>query len=132
MKHRLLEVPTIGDVRGKLLVAQANDAVPFDIKRLFVLYALPPGASRGYHAHREQHQFLMMLAGACDIIIDDGVAREMVTLNHPSMALYAPPMLWLELSNFTSDAICAVLTSGEYDEVDYIRDRSEFELLARY
>lgn len=114
-----------------LLVAQAHAAVPFDIKRLFVLYALPEGARRGYHAHREQHQFVVMLAGACEVVVDNGDTRETVLLARPSTALYAPPMLWLELGSFTPGAVCAVLTSGEYDEADYIRDRAEFEALTR-
>jgi uncharacterized RmlC-like cupin family protein len=114
-----------------LLFAQAHAQVPFDIRRLFALYALPEGARRGSHAHREQHQFLMMLAGRCRVIVDNGERRVPVLLETPAIALYAPPMLWLELDGFSSNAVCVVLTSGDYDEADYIRDRAEFEALVR-
>lgn len=127
--HALTELAEVIDDRGRLLVAQANADVPFPIKRLFVLHGLAEGASRGYHAHREQHQLLFMLAGSCTVIVDNGATREAVRLDHPALALHAPPMLWLELEDFTPGAICAVLTSGEYDPQDYIRDRAEFDAL---
>lgn len=129
--HRLIDLPDVGDERGFLLVAQAHAQVPFDIRRLFVLHRLADGAARGYHAHRAQHQFLIMLAGQCRIVVDDGANRTEVVLDRPSLALHAPPMLWLELEDFSRGAICAVLTSGNYDPADYIRDRAEFERLAR-
>jgi UDP-2-acetamido-3-amino-2,3-dideoxy-glucuronate N-acetyltransferase len=128
--HRLVSLPDIGDEHGFILVAQAHAQVPFDIKRLFVLHRVAEGATRGFHAHRAQHQLLIMLAGRCRIVVDDGTDRTEVALDRPSLALHAPPMLWLELDDFSNGAICAVLTSGDYDPADYIRDRAEFDLLA--
>jgi hypothetical protein len=121
----------IGDDRGWLLVAEEEAQVPFDIRRIFVLHSLPEGANRGHHAHREQHQFLMMLSGGCEVIVDDGRLRHSVRLESCSRALYAPPMLWLELRDFQPSSICAVLVSGQYDEADYIRDRTEYQRLIR-
>ena len=129
-RHRLIDLLDIGDERGWLLVAEEQAQVPFDIHRLFVLHSLPEGASRGHHAHREQHQFLILLSGGCQVIVDDGAARHSVALETCSKALYAPPMLWLELRDFQPGSICAVLVSGRYDETDYIRDRTEFLKLA--
>jgi hypothetical protein len=128
--HQLIDLPEIGDESGYVLVAQAHAQVPFDLRRLFVLHRLPEGAVRGHHAHREQHQFLIMLNGRCEAVVDDGVTRTRVLLDAPTRALYLPPMLWLELGGFTAGAICAVLTSGDYDPGDYVRDRAEFETLA--
>lgn len=129
--HRLVDLPEIGDATGYVLIAQAKAQVPFDIRRLFVLHRLPEGGSRGHHAHRAQHQFLIMLAGSCEAVVDDGATRTSLALEGPTRALYLPPMLWLELGEFTKGAICAVLTSGDYDPADYIRDRAEFEALTR-
>lgn len=98
---------------------------------MFVLHSIAEGASRGHHAHREQHQFVVLLSGGCEIIVDDGHTRHSIILDDCSKALYAPPMLWLELRDFQPNSICAVLVSGLYDESDYIRDRMEFESLAR-
>lgn len=127
---RLVALPDIAGKDGHVLVAQAQAQVPFDIRRLFVLHRLAAGATRGGHAHREQHQLLIMLAGRCDVVVDDGAERTKIRLDRPDRALYAPPMLWLELGGFTAGAVCAVLTSGDYDEADYVRDRAEFEALA--
>jgi dTDP-4-dehydrorhamnose 3,5-epimerase-like enzyme len=125
-RHRLIRLPVIGDVCAKLTFAQENTHIPFVPRRLFTIYAVAPGAERGFHAHREQHQFLMMMNGACTVIIDDGRNRNTVRLDSPSEALYVPSMLWLELGQFAESAVCSVLVSGPYDESDYIRDRTEF------
>jgi dTDP-4-dehydrorhamnose 3,5-epimerase-like enzyme len=130
--HRLIELPNFGDdEQGFLLVAQQHAQVPFEIRRLFALHRIAPGAARGFHAHREQHQLLIMLAGQCRVVVDDGRRRTEVILDRPSLALHAPPMVWLELEGFSRDAVCAVLASGDYDPDEYIRDRAEFERLAR-
>ena len=86
--------------------------------------------ARGGHAHRAQHQLLMLTAGACTVSIDNGESVSSVRLDRPNHLLYAPPMLWLDLANFSSGAVCQVLASGIYDEADYIRDQAEFCRLA--
>lgn len=118
------------DARGGLLIAEAHCQVPFDIRRLFVLHGNTNGSSRGHHAHRKQHQFLIMLAGAVVVTIDDGNSRAKVKLNQPSIGLHIPPMLWIELDDFSTNAICAVLASGPYDAADYVRNREEFDLIS--
>jgi dTDP-4-dehydrorhamnose 3,5-epimerase-like enzyme len=86
-KHRLIELPTRIDPRGALSFAQQADHIPFDVKRLFVIYEVPDGASRGGHAHREQHQFLLVLSGRTTVTIDDGRERRSALLDRPSLAL---------------------------------------------
>lgn len=129
-KHRLIELPQRADTRGALTFAQQGDHIPFAVKRFFAIYSVTEGAGRGAHAHRAQHQFLVMLAGNAAVTVDDGTTRMQVVLDRPSLALHAPPMLWLELENFSADAICMVLASDVYSESDYIRDRLEFLRLA--
>jgi len=124
--HSLIELPERADARGALTFAQQGDHIPFAVKRFFALYDLAKGTHRGGHAHRQQHQFLVMLAGASTITVDDGNTRTPVRLDRPNLALYAPPMLWLDLAEFTPGAICMVLTSDVYAESDYIRDRNTF------
>lgn len=128
--HTLVALPVIADARGKLGFAQAGSQVPFEPRRVFYLYGIAPGAERGGHAHRAQHQFLIMLAGNCRIVVDDGQNTSEVRLENPAQGLYVPPMLWLDLADFSSDAVCLVLASGVYDEADYIRDKAEFRKLA--
>jgi dTDP-4-dehydrorhamnose 3,5-epimerase-like enzyme len=128
--HRLIEIPCKSDPRGMLHFAQEPQHIPFTVRRIFYLHHLAPGTSRGGHAHRRQHQFLVLLAGSARIEVDDGRSRRAVVLDDPGLALYCPPMLWLDLGDFSSDALCLVLTSDVYDETDYIRDLAEFRRLA--
>ena len=129
-RHALIELPERVDARGALTFAQEGDHFPFAVKRFFAIYGVPESASRGGHAHRGQHQFLVMLQGKMAVTVDDGAVRSVVTLDRPNLALYAPPMLWLELDKISAGGICLVLTSDVYSEADYIRDRPEFLRLA--
>jgi hypothetical protein len=131
LPFRLIELPERADPRGALTFAQQGDHIPFAVKRFFALYGVAAGANRGGHAHRAQHQFLVMLAGATTVTVDDGKNRTPVRLDRPNLALHAPPMLWLDLDSFSPDAVCMVLTSDVYAESDYIRDRAEFLKLAK-
>lgn len=130
MSHKIVSLPVIADPRGKLTFAQAGDHLPFVPKRIFYLYDVAPGAKRGGHAHIAQHQFLIVPAGRCRVTVDDGRTRQDVALENPAQGLYVPPMLWLDLDNFSPGAVCLVLTSDVYDEADYIRDMAQFRLQA--
>ena len=129
--HQLIELPKRADSRGALTFAQQGEHIPFPVKRFFALYGVAAGASRGGHAHRAQHQFLVMLAGVATVTVDDGKTRTPVRLDRPNLALHVPPMLWLDLDSFSPDAVCMVLTSDVYAESDYIRDRAEFLKLTK-
>jgi uncharacterized RmlC-like cupin family protein len=126
----MIELSERADARGALTFAQQGDHIPFAVKRFFAIYGVAEGAGRGAHAHRTQHQFLVMLSGKAVVTVDNGAARTAVTLDRPNLALYAPPMLWLELNRFSAGAVCMVLTSDIFSEGDYIRDRAEFLRLA--
>jgi len=128
--YHLIELPERTDSRGALLFAQVGDHLPFPIRRFFLIYDVAPGAMRGGHAHREQHQFLVVFGGAVKVMVDDGQTQTTLTLDRPTLGLYAPPLLWLELTDFTPGAVCLCLTSGIYSDHDYIRDRVEFARLA--
>lgn len=127
---RLFELPEHADPRGALVFAQDGDHLPFPVRRFFALYNVVPGAARGGHAHRRQHQLLVVFGGSVVITVDDGQTRTTLTLDRPTLALHAPPMLWLELTDFTPGAVCLCLTSEVYTEQDYVRDREEFLRLA--
>lgn len=130
MKHKLIDLPLRSDHRGSLVFAQEGDQIPFPVKRVFYIYGIPQGSSRAGHAHREQHQYLMMLSGTCRVRLDEGLDHAAVSLDSPQVALYAPPMTWLDIDGFSAGSICLVLTSDLYDERDYVRDYAEFKRLA--
>ncbi|MBW3518031.1 FdtA/QdtA family cupin domain-containing protein [Flavobacterium sp. NKUCC04_CG] len=125
MKIKIIDLPKIEDPRGNLSVIE-KDTVPFAIKRVYYLYDVPSGAERGGHAHIVQSAFLVALSGSFDVILNDGVGEQVITLNRPNKGLLIPEGVWRELKNFSSGSVCLVVSSGEFDETDYIRDFEDF------
>ncbi|MBD3582676.1 sugar 3,4-ketoisomerase [Flavobacterium selenitireducens] len=125
MEIQLIKIPVIEDYRGNIGVVE-KDTVPFEIKRVYYLFDVPSSASRGGHAHKEQAALLVPLSGSFDVVLHDGKQRATVTLNKPDKGLLIPRNTWRELENFSSGAVCMVISSGEFDEGDYIRDFDDF------
>ena len=96
------------------------------MKRVFYIYDIAGGESRGAHAHKGCHQFLIAASGSFEISLDDGKFKRQIFLNRPNLGLHIPPGIWAAEMNFSSGAICLVLTSHTYDESDYIRDYDDF------
>lgn len=123
----LLHLPRLNAMSGSITVVEnSKNNLPFAIKRIFYLYDIPAGISRGAHAHRECHQLLIPLSGAFEVLLDDGNVKRTVFLNQPFLGLHIPPGIWASEQNFSSASICLVLTSHEFNENDYIRDYNEF------
>ncbi len=118
---RIIEIPKISDPRGNLAVIE-NGVLPFEVKRVYYLFDVPSGSTRGGHAHKNLSQFLVALSGSFDVILKNGTSEERIVLNNPSKGLLIPPGIWRELENFSSGAICLVIASDVYLEQDYIRD----------
>jgi len=124
---KLIELPVIADTRGNLTFVEASGHIPFDIKRVYYLYDVPGGAARGGHAHKELQQIIIALSGGFDVLLDDGINKKSYTLNRAYQGLYVSNMIWRELDNFTTGAVCLVLASEHYDENDYYRDYNDFK-----
>ena len=103
-----------------------ESSVPFDIKRIYYLYDVPGGESRGGHAHKKLYQLIIAASGSFSVTLDDGKIKRTFFLNHPYQGLYIVPGIWRTLDDFSSGAVCLVLASGKYDETDYIRDYDNF------
>lgn len=103
--------------------------MPFDIKRVFYIYDVPAGEERGGHSHKCLQQLIVAISGAFDVLLDDGVAQRIVTLNRPYQGLLVAPGVWSKQFNFSSGSVGLVLASDHYDEDDYVRDYTEFKLL---
>lgn len=123
-----IELPKISveTRKGNLTPVYNNIHLPFEIKRVFYTYDIPGGESRGAHAHKECHQFLVAASGSFEVIMDDGNNKRTVLLNRPFYGLHIPPGIWAAEQGFSSGAICLVLASEEYRADDYIRDYMEF------
>ena len=122
----IIELHKFHDPEGNLTPVYSNVHVPFDIKRVFYLYDIPGGESRGAHAHKECHQFLVAASGAFEVVLDDGVNKRTVLLNRPFYGLHIPPGVWAAEQGFSSGSVCLVLASEKYDEADYIRSYEDF------
>jgi len=122
----LLELPRIKNRAGNITAIENNKEIPFNVKRIFYLYDIPGGESRGAHAHKECHQFLVAASGSFEVQLDDGKIKKTVMLNQPYRGLHIPPGIWASEVNFSSGAICLVMASHSYKESDYIRDYQEF------
>ncbi len=127
----LVELPRIGSPSGNLTPVNAQIQIPFDIARVYYLYDIPGGETRGGHAHRALHQLIVAASGSFDVLLDDGVNRRTMHLNRPYFGLYMPNMIWRELINFSSGGICLVLASQVFDEGDYFREYEAFRSIAR-
>jgi dTDP-4-dehydrorhamnose 3,5-epimerase len=120
-----------GDERGSLVAVEELKEVPFAIVRAYYLFGTQPGVTRGLHAHRAVRQFAVPVAGSCTMLVDDGLTRAKVRLEQPTVGLLLPPMVWHEMSDFSSDCVLLVLADAPYDESDYIRDYDHFLELAQ-
>lgn len=122
----ILVLDKIQNQAGNITVLESNHNLPFSIRRVYYLYDVPGGESRGGHAHRKLYQLIVAASGSFDVLLDDGYNKKIVKLNRPNYGLLVVPGLWRELFEFSSGAICLVLTSHKYDENDYIRNYLEF------
>ncbi len=114
------------DRKGNLSVVENGKDVPFEVKRVFYLYDIPGGESRGAHAHKKCHQLLVAVSGSFEVTLDDGRNKRTVQLNRPFYGLHIPPGIWAAEQGFSSGSVCLVLASEKYDEGDYIRDYQDF------
>jgi WxcM-like, C-terminal len=128
-RHRLIDLPVVPDHRGNLTFIEGSKHIPFEIKRVFYLYDVPGGQSRAGHALKDVEQLLVAASGSFDVVLDYGGERDVVTLNRSYFGLYLPSLVWRELENFSSGAVCLVLASARYDEDSYYRDYDEYSAL---
>lgn len=122
----LIQLRKIKDRSGNITPVENNEDIPFDINRIFYLYDIPGGESRGAHAHKACHQFLVAASGSFEVLLDDGKVKRQILLNKPDIGLHIPPGIWASEINFSSGAVCLVLASHNYNEADYIRNYEDY------
>lgn len=126
-----MELPRVTDPRGNLSFIESGRHVPFDIKRVYYVYDVPGGESRGGHAHKRLEQLVVAMSGSFDVVLDDGERRRVVSLNRSYYGLYIPTLIWRELVNFSSGSVCTVMASEYYEEADYYRSYEQFAAAKR-
>jgi dTDP-4-dehydrorhamnose 3,5-epimerase-like enzyme len=129
-KARIIQLPKIQDARGNLSFMQNSDHIPFDIKRVFWIYDVPGGETRGGHAFKKQQELIIAISGSLDIIVIDNQGNETkFNLNRSYFGLYIPPMHWRYLENFSTNSVSVHLSNSEFNEEDYIRNINQFRTL---
>ena len=123
---RIIELPKIEDPRGNLTVIEGNKHIPFEMRRVFYLYDVPGGSERAGHALKSCEQFLIAMSGSFDVILYDGKNNQRFHMNRSYYGLYIPPLIWREIDNFSSGAVCLALASEPYDESGYYREYRDF------
>lgn len=124
---KIIELPKYCDKSGSLSVIEEGQNVPFDIKRVFWIYDVPGGESRGGHAYKTSKEFIIALSGSFDIHLDDGTEKMTFHLNRSYYGLYVPQGMWREMDNFSTNSVAMVVSSSLYSEEDYIRDYDEYK-----
>jgi hypothetical protein len=122
----IIELPLNHREKGNLTAVENGKNVPFNVRRVYYLYDVPAGESRGGHAHKDLRQFIVAASGSFNVVLSDGKVKRTVTLNRPFYGLLVVPGIWRELDDFSSGSACVVLASHEYDENDYIREYEEY------
>jgi len=123
---RLIPLDEHGDERGRLVAIEQSRDLPFEIARAYYVFGVGVDSRRGLHAHRTLVQFAVAVSGRCKILLDDGSINSTVMLDDPATGLLLPPMVWHEMTDFSTDCVLLVLAAAPYDEADYIRDYDEF------
>ena len=125
-KPQLIQLSKIADPRGNLSIIEEYKEIPFKIERVYWIYDVPGGETRGGHAYKENQEFIVALSGSFDVVLDDGREKKKFSLNRSYNGLFVPKGMWREMENFSTNSLALVLSSTNYDANDYIRDYSEF------
>jgi len=127
MKPTLINFKPLGDERGSLIAIEAGKTVPFDVRRVYYIFATKEGVERGFHAHKALNQVAVAVTGSCEMVLDDGECETSVLLDSALKGVLIGPGVWRVMRNFSSDCVLLVLADQHYDEADYIRDYEEFK-----
>ena len=122
----LFELPRFNDERGNLSFLEEGNLIPFPIQRIYWIYDVPGGQYRGGHAYKQLKEVIIALSGSFDVIVNDGETEEKYQLNRSYKALFIDKLVWRKLENFSTNALCLIIASEEYNEKDYIRSFDEF------
>ena len=87
---RIIELGKHHGATGNITVVENGKVIDFDIKRVFYIYDIPGGVTRGAHAHKTLRELIVAATGSFEVRVFDGEREKVFLLNHPSKALYLP------------------------------------------
>ena len=124
---KIIDLPKILDPRGNLSFFENSNQIPFDIKRTYWIYDVPGGETRGGHAFKESHEFIVALSGSFDVVLNDGKKEFTYSLNRSYNGLLVPNLIWRRLENFSTNSLALIVSNIGYNEKDYIRNFDEIK-----
>jgi len=124
---KLIELPRFMDPRGNLSFVEQNNQIPFEIQRTYWMYDVPGGEDRGGHAYKATDEFIIAIAGAFDVVVDDGEQKKTFTLNRSYYGLYVPKGLWRSMENFSTASLALEFADTKFDRNDYVMDYEQFK-----
>lgn len=122
----IIELPKIVDNRGNLSFIEKGPQLPFEIDRVYWIYDVPGGETRGGHAFKTQYELIVAMSGSFDVVTQDGAKTQRFTLNRSYYGLYIPKMIWRHMENFSTNSLALILANTPYAEEDYIRDYDKY------
>jgi hypothetical protein len=122
----LIDLPKFLDPRGNLSFIEEDTQLPFKIKRIYWIYDVPGGETRGGHAFRETEELIVALSGSFDAVLHDGKKEYRFPLNRSYKGVLVPKMIWRTLENFSTNSLALIIASTGYSEDDYIREFESF------
>lgn len=126
MQIKLIPLQSYGDERGSLVALEEGNNIPFAIKRVYYIFKTKDGVRRGFHAHKQLKQVAIAVRGSCRFVLDDGKEKIEILLDNPCQGLLIESFMWREMYDFSDDCVLMVLADQHYDELDYVRDYSDF------
>ena len=130
-RFALLELKEFGDDRGRMCVVEAEQQIPFEIKRFFYDFQTCGSETRGNHANLHSQFAFISMAGSCTVDVDDGCHQETFVLDNPTKLLWVDKMTWKVMRDFSPDNVLLVVSDQHYDGGEYIRDYNEFKEMFR-
>lgn len=125
----LIELPRFMDPRGNLSFVEQNSHIPFEIQRTYWIYDVPGGEDRGGHAYKTTDEFIIAIAGAFDVTVDDGSRTKTITLNRSYYGLYVPKGIWRTMGNFSTASLALEFANTKYNRMDYIEDFNAYLIM---
>lgn len=125
--YRMIQLSKVENPIGIQISVKNRGLLPFEVKRVYYIYDVPAGESRGGHAHKELQQLIIAVKGSFDVLINDGRTKKVICLDRPNIGLYIVPGIWRKLLNFSEGSVSLVLASQAYSEDDYLRDFEQFK-----
>ncbi|MBI9062309.1 MAG: WxcM-like domain-containing protein [Marinilabiliaceae bacterium] len=123
---KIITLPKIKDLRGNLSFMEELNQVPFKIARSYWLYDVPGGAERGGHAFKKSCEFFVPLSGSFNVEVTRGEEQTLFYLTRPDEGLFIPNLSWRRITDFTTNAVCLIITSTQYQPDDYIWGFNEY------